>query len=141
LTTDLTVSFDGDRPVITTSRDLAGNACNSKIGLLKKIGRVATNNNGDVVAELTFEFDPGHCSTSIEGRTLTLIGKTNEGHVKSVQVSYVKDTQTVPRCEWVGGGVVGDPTHPIGFPPSYQCWQEIRVDRAFGKLNRVASAE
>jgi hypothetical protein len=137
LSTEMTFSLDGDRPVVTFNRDLAGNTCNSRVGELKSIGHEKAE-SGETVENLTFELDPGQCGFQLQGRSLSMSATVSGGKVTSISMSYLKRTEMVQHCDWTGGGWVGGHHgHPEPVPPTYQCWQDMNTVYATGKLNRT----
>lgn len=96
----LTISMRGDKPILQyrddRGRDVLHPSCGSAIGKLESL-RVARNNENILVHRAVFGFDPGRCSSEVEGRHLLLKFMSDAKGQKGFEVSMLERS----REEWV----------------------------------------
>lgn len=97
---DLTIRFEGDRPVITYRNDwggdILGTSCESRIRDLKKVTLKGGSDNR-YIARAVFEFDPGRCYKLVQGREIIFIfSQTAEG--LRIDASLLRGFGLEERC-------------------------------------------
>lgn len=97
---DLIIDFDGDRPVVTYRNDqdddILGMNCESSIGALKKVS--LKGSRGDLrVGRAVFEFNPGRCYKSVQGREITFIFKQTQKGLR-IEAGLLRDLGEQQRC-------------------------------------------
>ena len=90
---ELTLSLQGDLAALAAGSDSTGQSdCQSKTGkLLRLVFQEDKGTHTTTVASLEFEFDPGKCWNSIDGRTLTLSAKYRKGSLHHLEYVIAKD--------------------------------------------------
>lgn len=89
----LTLSMNDNRLILDTPNDLLGASCKSKAGNLTKLTYSNKDNNIEEVTSAEFDFDPGLCASTIEGRTVTIEGKKSKDGISRLKVSILKEVK------------------------------------------------
>ncbi len=81
---DLVINFSGNRPVVNfkskNSTDILNSDCKSKIGLLHAVDVNGEGENLRITSAI-FDFDPGQCGDTVDGRFLRLDFKEKNGTI------------------------------------------------------------
>lgn len=104
---ELAFRLEGDRPVLETAIDLTGDStCGSAAGPLKAI---RFKKKKSQLVDLEFAFDPGSCTDSFEGRTLTVQADLlKDGSVRAIRYAIFRDTRPQYYCDPVTDPVTGE---------------------------------
>jgi hypothetical protein len=92
--TNLSLTLQGNKPVLNASADLLGPSCDSAIGELESI---SVDEKAHTLSGMTFALDPGNCAR-IEGRTVNLIFSfAKDGSIAdlAVNILYRSDSDSI----------------------------------------------
>lgn len=97
---DLTINFSGNRPLVNfknkNGSDILNSDCKSKIGPLLEVDVNGDDSNLRITSAV-FDFDPGQCDDSIDGRALRIDFKEKNGTI-SLKTSIIEQAANPELC-------------------------------------------
>lgn len=113
----LTISFNGNKPVLTYANkrgdDILNNNCHSEFGNLLKV-TIKSENKNPTVSDALYDFDAGGCSLFVRGREASLSFKQTDKGMR-INISILRDVTQHQECNLTPG----NPQH--GIPPTQSC--------------------
>ncbi len=112
------IRFEGARPILTTSRDVIAEGCDSRIGKLSSFELLPAVNK----VRATFEFDSANCRGTTMGQVLKIsfpVGASTE----AIEISTLQDTYWGTDCSGPG--------------KQHECSSVMRYRYTKGTLKRI----